>query len=257
MRLVLSCFGFRLLVIFFIFFVVFYFFFFFKQKTAYEIYQCDWSSDVCSSDLHLFLEEPSCDFLEKLRGDQLLNSISREYPDKELREAVEGFVKTISEVSCEEELIDIWTEYTRLFIGVPKSLAPPYESVYRNEDRLFGDTWEKIRNWMLDDALAIKNKSVAEDHIGIELEYMMLTSLEAVKMMEDNNIRKLKDIITRQKEFMENHIMQWIPELCNDIEKNTSVEFYRALARVVKTYLEEDWNNITLFASLLPEEVSR
>ena len=22
-----------------------------KQKTAYEIYQCDWSSDVCSSDL--------------------------------------------------------------------------------------------------------------------------------------------------------------------------------------------------------------
>src|ERR1051326_1172149 len=28
-----------------------YFFFFFKQKTAYEIKECDWSSDVCSSDL--------------------------------------------------------------------------------------------------------------------------------------------------------------------------------------------------------------
>src|SRR5210317_222068 len=25
-------------------------FFFFKQKTAYEISECDWSSDVCSSD---------------------------------------------------------------------------------------------------------------------------------------------------------------------------------------------------------------
>ena len=36
-----------------------YFLFFFKQKTAYEIKECDWSSDVCSSDLfiltgHLF-----------------------------------------------------------------------------------------------------------------------------------------------------------------------------------------------------------
>ena len=31
------------------------FFFFFKQKTAYEIYQCDWSSDVCSSDLFFAL----------------------------------------------------------------------------------------------------------------------------------------------------------------------------------------------------------
>src|SRR5881394_1330066 len=34
------------------FFCVFFFFFFFKQKTAYEIGWCDWSSDVCSSDLH-------------------------------------------------------------------------------------------------------------------------------------------------------------------------------------------------------------
>ena len=33
--------------------VCFFFFFFFKQKTAYEIVDCDWSSDVCSSDLLL------------------------------------------------------------------------------------------------------------------------------------------------------------------------------------------------------------
>src|SRR3546814_4738650 len=29
-----------------------YMFFFFKQKTAYEMRISDWSSDVCSSDLH-------------------------------------------------------------------------------------------------------------------------------------------------------------------------------------------------------------
>ena len=33
-----------------------FFFFFFKQKTAYEILTCDWSSDVCSSDLGLGTE---------------------------------------------------------------------------------------------------------------------------------------------------------------------------------------------------------
>ena len=31
-------------------------FFFFKQKTAYEIKECDWSSDVCSSDLFFFAD---------------------------------------------------------------------------------------------------------------------------------------------------------------------------------------------------------
>src|SRR3546814_2808237 len=35
-----------------IYFVVFCYFFFFKQKTAYEMRISDWSSDVCSSDLH-------------------------------------------------------------------------------------------------------------------------------------------------------------------------------------------------------------
>src|SRR3546814_2628098 len=34
-----------------------YWFFFFKQKTAYEMRISDWSSDVCSSDLHALLQE--------------------------------------------------------------------------------------------------------------------------------------------------------------------------------------------------------
>src|SRR3546814_2377603 len=33
----------------------FFLFFFFKQKTAYEMRISDWSSDVCSSDLHVIL----------------------------------------------------------------------------------------------------------------------------------------------------------------------------------------------------------
>src|SRR3546814_11860965 len=32
-----------------------FFFFFFKQKTAYEMRISDWSSDVCSSDLHQYV----------------------------------------------------------------------------------------------------------------------------------------------------------------------------------------------------------
>ena len=44
-------FFFFLCVFFFFFCFCFVFFFFFKQKTAYEIRNCDWSSDVCSSDL--------------------------------------------------------------------------------------------------------------------------------------------------------------------------------------------------------------
>ena len=47
--------GVRILLFFFCFFFL-CFFFFFKQKTAYEIVDCDWSSDVCSSDLREIVE---------------------------------------------------------------------------------------------------------------------------------------------------------------------------------------------------------
>ena len=59
--------------------IFFVFFFFFKQKTAYEIYQCDWSSDVCSSDLvvndvdsYLFyMLKPRYDVLGPKLGDRV------------------------------------------------------------------------------------------------------------------------------------------------------------------------------------------
>src|SRR6056300_42073 len=41
-------------------------FFFFKQKTAYEISEWDWSSDVCSSDLHERGIETIRDFLHTI-----------------------------------------------------------------------------------------------------------------------------------------------------------------------------------------------
>src|SRR3546814_8926498 len=37
-------------------------FFFFKQKTAYEMRISDWSSDVCSSDLHRHSQCPRCEW---------------------------------------------------------------------------------------------------------------------------------------------------------------------------------------------------
>src|SRR3546814_8870185 len=40
-------------------------FFFFKQKTAYEMRISDWSSDVCSSDLHAWSEKAKKMMLDK------------------------------------------------------------------------------------------------------------------------------------------------------------------------------------------------
>src|SRR5210317_1368537 len=43
--------------------------FFFKQKTAYDLSECDWSSDVCSSDLLRLELDPSSEIAEGMRGE--------------------------------------------------------------------------------------------------------------------------------------------------------------------------------------------
>src|SRR3546814_12895172 len=53
-----------------------FFVFFFKQKTAYEMRISDWSSDVCSSDLHQFGD------LDRVQR-RTLADVVRDYPQVE------------------------------------------------------------------------------------------------------------------------------------------------------------------------------
>ena len=60
------------------FFLFFCFIFFFKQKTAYEIKECDWSSDVCSSDLPIFQRFSKFKALKDSVDEFYLNAFSPE-----------------------------------------------------------------------------------------------------------------------------------------------------------------------------------
>src|SRR5210317_1718784 len=85
-------------------------FFFFKQKTAYEISECDWSSDVCSSDL------------EDL-GDDLYARICR------------------SQAKLEAPLYEAAVDLLIDLSGQPQQATlPPYsDAVYRRETSLLPD----------------------------------------------------------------------------------------------------------------------
>src|SRR3546814_5020194 len=68
-------------------------FVFFKQKTAYEMRISDWSSDVCSSDLHLRVEHAAKRTLAEivLRG-----------PDRELRGGMQHVAIRFAHVHADE-----------------------------------------------------------------------------------------------------------------------------------------------------------
>src|SRR3546814_7755451 len=59
---------------------------FFKQKTAYEMRISDWSSDVCSSDLHDSMMIAEVGDIEKVRGSRMATPFAPPRPGKRSEE---------------------------------------------------------------------------------------------------------------------------------------------------------------------------
>src|SRR3546814_3246696 len=63
------------------------FVFFFKQKTAYEMRISDWSSDVCSSDLHPTIRAPRCKRILPTRHEDHVQNDEQRPPGSQIEEA--------------------------------------------------------------------------------------------------------------------------------------------------------------------------
>lgn len=56
-------------------------------------------------------------------------------------------------------------------------------------------------------------------------------------LLQDEEREKLEEW---QKRFMGNHLSNWVFELLNNLEKKAEMPFYRGLGCVLRTFLEEE-----------------
>src|SRR6187402_975526 len=118
---------------------MFFFFFFFKQKTAYEMVSCDWSSDVCSSDLMVGradLDVIKSQFFTKNRNtllsddadlDALLLKVASE-PDPDKRIAAS---QAVQDYLAEQAYVIPFFEEPQVYGTAPYVHGAEYESVGR------------------------------------------------------------------------------------------------------------------------------
>ncbi len=194
---------------------------------------------------NIFLFEPSREYLNNLLQDRFLNKIIEVYPEKCLRDSASDFLEAVMEIlrGGENALIDTWAEYTRLFIGPGPPATPPYESLWIDEHearRYKGEAWLKVRDWLLDEGLILESQTILEDHAGIEFEYMMVSTIKAVEMLEKNDRTGFINILIKQKKFLEEHLITWIIKLCDAIEQKSHSSFYKSFARFTKYFIKED-----------------
>jgi putative dimethyl sulfoxide reductase chaperone len=131
--------------------------------------------------------------------------------------------------------------YASLFLGVGPATVSPCESSYRGESPLlFQSAHFEVQQAYREIGLA-KNQSFREpeDHIAVELSYMARLS-ELMQEATEGESERSGHYLKMQRDFLENHLMQWVPVFTRDLLDATRSPFYRAMAHLLKGYIHID-----------------
>ena len=139
-----------------------------------------------------------------------------------------------------DPLTDLAVDYARIFLsaGVFEGVAAsPYESVYTSKERLImQDARDKVASFYNANGLKLKKTmEIPEDHIALELEFMAHLCRETLQA--GDNRARVSALLKEQKKFIERHPARWIPAFCADIEKCAATDFYRALGKITRGFI--------------------
>ncbi len=143
---------------------------------------------------------------------------------------------------------DMAVEYARLFIG-PGSHISPHESVHVDVDAGSGGLWGaktvEVKKFIEAAGFDYEDQFTGlPDHVSVELEFMQkLTEWESGKWAcGDEEKAKYSRLI--QRRFMKEHIMTWVPKLCDKVINMADKPFYEEMAKVTKRFLDYDKRSI-------------
>lgn len=196
----------------------------------------------------IYARELTQDFLKELAGKRNLWLSLAQDPEVRGTEMAEGLMTLAEYASKSNEQdsdtiqLELAAEYAGLFLGVWKVPAHPSESAYKNPEHLImqkprDDVLRIYRSMGLEKA---SEYTEPEDHIAIELQFMAYLCEKTSTALRNGNLQEAKKSLEVQRDFLNKHLGSWVPKLAADILKAARREFYKAVAKITKGYVEMD-----------------
>lgn len=189
----------------------------------------------------VFLAEPTEEFIE-----QFQNGILEYFPFKEedlqINEGINLMKEYFQSFDLKEDYHSIHWDYTRMFIGPERVKAPIWESAYLNKDGLlFQEETLVVRRLYLENNFISKQHRVeADDHLGLELDFMHQLSQISLDLMEGDHRKELTKMLENQKSFLTNHLLKWTPAFGKKVEKHANTDFFKGIVKVLNGFLKLD-----------------
>ena len=178
-----------------------------------------------------YLNEMSFEFLEGLRDSRI-----------ELEGELGSFVDSLARADLEEVRVDLASEYARIFLGMSPSPVAPYESVYVSDlhilmqeprDQVLGE-------YRAEDIAVAKDLRLPEDHVAFEFAFMAHMCQKTIDALRSGDEPEAQRCLSKQREFLADHLLAWVPDLCADVLKRARTPFYRGVAVLTEDCLESE-----------------
>ena len=162
-------------------------------------------------------------------------------------EALSCAVLMCSEFQVLEEYNTLAIDFSRLFVGPYHLLAPPYGSVYmEDERRVMGDSTMDVRNRYNKAGLDLSEQfKDAPDHIAAELEFMYYLIYKEIEAINTGSAENISEQLIRQKYFLCEHLCNWSSQFACRVESEAQTGFYRNLAVATSKFVAEDLDYLT------------
>ncbi|MEW5983009.1 MAG: molecular chaperone TorD family protein [Acidobacteriota bacterium] len=219
-----------------------------EREGAYDVLKC------------VFLEEPSLTLLRLLAETDLVVFTSTPAPPKHRRpeagaDTGAAFCGALAAVRQSLERPDVLSDehrqrlrwdYTRMFIGPGRVPAPPWESLYRDVERLHfsTETLEVRAAYQKYGLLPAGFGREPDDHVGFELDFMRRLCALAGERAGGADMAGVLAILEDQRAFLDDHLLRWIPEWAADVVTHAETDFYRNMARLLSSFVVFDRRTI-------------
>ncbi len=192
----------------------------------------------------VFGQEPTMELLEILTSDASCDAygLLSETEDDTMEKAGKFLTKLREEIHTPDFLYNAENEYTRLFIGPARLVAPPWESVYRNkQEMLFQESTLAVREFYRKfNMLPEGYPRIADDALALEIHFMAKLAQKSLDALQNEQMDWLKYYLNGQNIFLSNHLLVWVPMFLERMKDATSDVMYPQMCIILDDFLKKD-----------------
>lgn len=139
-------------------------------------------------------------------------------------------------------LEDLLVEYSRLFLGPFKLVAPPYGSVWLDDSKgVMGPSTARVSAFYDNCGLRLaEDFTELPDHIAVELEFMSYLAFKQREAITSGDHDESGRLAGLQRDFLATLLLPWLEPFTASIVEDGESPLYQAIACTAATFVVAD-----------------